>query len=358
MEWRQALVGATLALAVWPGLTSAIFAPRWAALSIGLGLAWQLGNRPLAWWLLAGSGLAWAATSLLWMPDRMTGFYDFSLLALIVLLAWQDWDLDSVIIGFGGGLLASSALLLFEATSGRQLEAGTPMSGLFFNRDFLAEAAALVAVWSLLRRCWPILLVAAIPLVLCQSRVAIGAVLLALGWHWARQRWWRIGALATLLAIAVGIGLFGFGAAKLASAESRLTGWNIGLALMSWQGLGIGWWHGQVPFGHLVHSDLLRAADELGLGALPIGGFGIWLLARGPWSVAKAVWLALVCEALLSFPLHLPATAFLGAVVAGSLGRRRAVVPLGHSIGRAPCWKSRDPDFPVAGAERCREVSF
>lgn len=332
---REAGVGFAVATAIWPGITSAIFVPRWAVIAVGLSICWKPGPRPLGWQLLLGLGLLASVISLLWTPDLFTGFYDLGLLGLLLLLAWQDWDFDSVMLGFAGGLGASSALLLLEAFSGLHLaEVATPAAGLFFNRDFLAEAAAIVFVWASLRRCWWSVGAAALPLLLCQSRVALLAVGGSLGWHWARGSLVRGGILLAAGLLASGWAFSGVGAAKLLSASARVIGWKVGVLLVSWQGLGIGWWHWEVPYGHLVHSELLQMADELGLGVLPFLALAGLLLVRGEWRDEKTIFLAVGVEALLSFPLHLPGTAFLAALVAGQLARRSFLVPLGQCLGR------------------------
>jgi hypothetical protein len=146
------------------------------------------------------------------------------------------------------------------------------------------------------------------------------------------------------------------------SADHRIVLWGASVLSMTPLGRGLGWWFQAHPFPteEYVHSDLLQTMLELGM----IPGLALILIPillwwKGVADVAvRATFCALLLEAVVSFPLHFPATSFLFAAVAGALARRnpdpcRAGLHGGTLHGLSAQW-ARPSDSRISAYERRR----
>lgn len=368
---RLRLLGFAVAAAYWPGMASAAVIPRWGVIAVGVPLVSVIDPRgipeSLRWvfsFLLAVAALATVFAS----PDAMAGWLELffiALLCVVFIAAARFESIDGLMIGLGYGLAVSSVLAVGQRLG---YDFGLPQSsapaGLFYNREVLAEFAALVFVWHALkpktRRCpemhyvwgyhrirhiripefywrdYSIAAVALIPLALCQSRVAFATVIVALLYVWWPQRWSLRIMVTVLFPPMIVFSLIAMGYDKAASADHRLIMWVTTFYSWTQFGHGLGWFAAAHPAEELAHSDVLQVIAELGIGGFVLAAvpFIAFRNSRGGYHVERAVFVAICVEAVISFPLHFPASGFLAAVVAGFLAGRRDPVRLGEHLGR------------------------
>lgn len=335
MRW----IGFGVAVAFWPGWIGSVIAPRWAVLAALTPLVAKIDLkrfRPL-FVLLPFLTLLWAGLSLFWTPDRLTGIHEFLHLLILVGIGLSVSGLDDlspVLTAVGWGLAVSAALAVCQyAEIWSPVEQMSAPAGLFYNRLMLAEAAAPIFLWAfLVERYW--LLAALTPaMLLCQSRIAVLAVLI--GFVAARPRWGIPSLLiaGALAAIAWHFGLPPFGAGKMDSAYIRIEIWNDAISGVTINGQGIGSFPTIYPRWEFAHSDFLQSLFEFGAGSLPLLAFLV-VAARGPVTAERAAFIAMLVEFAVSFPLHRPVTAFFLTVLAVRLGAVRDHLCRGERRGR------------------------
>lgn len=317
------IFGFLVAVAYWPGINSAAIAPRWAIIAIGCPLLSLLDPRSLrapTIGIVALGGL-----SVFWASDHFTALEQLIRLLIIteaMLLSANLDDITPVLKGFFWGMALNGALVIAQWLGYHPVMEGTPPAGLFWNRDFFAEAAAPILVWATASNAWRMiwaLPLIAFPISLSGSRVACLAFFAGIA---ARK------PKTTCL-----VGMFVFTAYslwypdKIQNALQRFTVWRDAVGEPSLFGQGIGSFTAAFPVWEYAHSDLLQSHYELG--ALGLGCYlGLLAIAfSAPASAAlRATLVALAVEMAVASPLHFPATAFLFAMVAGHLvGVRGAV---------------------------------
>jgi hypothetical protein len=255
---------------------------------------------------------------------------------LALLVGAREENLDCPMTVASLGLLASVAIALAQS-AGWKLpwpEAGGP-SGLFINRNFLAEGLAIVLVWQACQRRWLLCGALAVGLALTHSHAAGGAVAVAGAWAgWRRNP--LVGTVVLVAGVCLAATLPG---SWLSSGGLRLEVWRAALAHLTWLGHGIGsfpylidsWLPGGKPgmAGEMLwaapHNELVNWVFELGVGAIaPVGlAIATW---RGADEQTRCALLAGATVAAFGFPLHLPFTCLvLGLVCGGGLRPRRTV---------------------------------
>jgi len=317
-------------LAFWPTINAEM--PRWALLALGIPLVSRLDPRAVGIPLFCSSIalLGYAGLTLVWSSDPLGGanqLFHLVILALAVLAAAQLASIDVVMTWIAAGLAVSAALVVPQMLGWGAIPQFSVPAGLFFNRDVLAETAAPVFLWAAARRDWFLAPVLSVPLLLCQSRVALFAVLVGLLVVWRAPPMTKfLGAvLAGIFATA---SILLFGPEKFTTALDRIEIWQAAALSIAPFGHGLGWFGATYPRWEYAHSDLLQAAVEIG--AVPL------LLAAGICAMLWRRWVrvtpasdgatngalaaALVC-AVFSFPLELPASGFVFAVLASRLAR-------------------------------------
>lgn len=320
-----ALVGFGAAVAFYPGWISSAVAPKWAVLAGLTPFLARIDLRriaPLSGLCLA-AGMAWAALSLLWTPDVLTGLHEFLhllILAMIVIAVSGLDDIDPILSAVGWGLAISSALCVVQWFGYSPVDQISAPAGLFYARMDLAAAVAPVFIWALLSGRYPLAAVLAAPMILCQTRTAIFAAVI--GFLAAKPRLALFLGAAFLLAMLATwvFALPPFDAAKVDSLTIRFEIWRATLQGLSILGSGIGSLTADAfPVVEYAHSDILQAGYELGIGALPLLAF-FAIAACGPITPARAALVVLGVEAAVSFSLHRPpTTGFLAFGVAGFL---------------------------------------
>lgn len=348
MTWLAAhrawLLGLAVSIAFWPGMLSPAFGPRWAVLAIGLPLALAIDPRELPEtirWLLAFF-LAIAAASIFVSPDRLTAYYEMMQIVIVagvsVAAAGLD-DSDKAMDGVAVGLMVSVMIALFGlSTAGDQGRGGDVIpTGLFLNSEVFAEFAALVFVWAAARM-RPIAAAAAlVPIALCNSRIAIATALIGVLYAYWPKSIAKGVALAACIGMVMVVMVFALGSYKIGTADHRIVIWGTAV-LAFWHdpfGRGLGWFQAALPDEMFAHSDALQMLTELGVGAVAIIIIPIAALRKGRGTNAeRALFVAVCFQSVVSFPLHMPASAFVAALVAGRLVGRRALVRVGEHVSR------------------------
>lgn len=318
-----------VAVAFVPGIYGAPFWQRWLIIAAGLAFVPYDLRRfsPLMLGCMAAL-LIWGALGLIWTPALYNGVFLLMAWAAtfavaIAVASLSDQARDGLLIAFAAGLALSSVLAIGQVFFGVTLvPQEMPPGGTFFSPEVFAETTAPVFVWCLVKRKWLLAALLAVGLILCHERAA--AICAALGLLYAAPlpRFVKI-------ALLIALGTAGFVAVdfhNVASASQRVLFWGTAVLSLTWRGGGLGWWFQAhpFPFEEYVHSDLLQAFVELGAPALALVALCAVLWDQSTAGVAdRAMALVVGAETVVSFPLHMPAAAFVFAVAAGALARHR-----------------------------------
>lgn len=351
------IFGLFLALAFDPFVFQGATTPRWCYLAMALpvmvGLAPVRGItvlHPIGLLLLA-----WCAASLTWTSNIYDGagqFIHLIIMALAFVLGARLDSLAEIFKGLALGLTVSSALVAIPHSIPYSIMS-TAHEGLMGNRNMLAEATMLVALGCIVYRLWWYLPGLTPALYFAQSRAAMLALIAAsLVWLWPRSKTGCI-ALAALIGTAT-IAAFGL---RLDTAAERIAIWQDTIPGLTWLGHGLGsyytdfaytathWDLAQTRPEH-AHNELLETAFELGaVGIVLFAGF-FALAYRWASPDHHPLLAALFAMGMVSFPLHVPVTAFLGSLLAGHavrsghrlhhrIGNRGVALQPGHDIAMA-----------------------
>ena len=369
-RWALSAFGFLLTAAYCPYIVGAADTPRWLVLAVFVSITMLVlflrGDEIQVTWAhaLGVIFLGWAAFSLWWTQtplDSIDALWPLMLVGGCFALGSLIEDACPLLIGAAIGIGLSSGLMLIEFTTGWRLgaagvEAGRPMMGLFGNPDHAAETAALVLMalfahrgqlprfWLLVGLTMPCLLLTLARGAILATAVALGVMVLQSSW--ATRRGPLLARLAAIFGIiAVCIAVMALRPAP-ESITARLAIWadmGPGLTLF---GRGIGSFAGTFPLfarhvditavrDMFAHNDLLQIAYELGLPGLIAALAFVFVVLSSP-SQFRLVFLALLVEASFGFPLHLPASAGFGLMLAGCACRDLPRVCFPSVLGRIP----------------------
>lgn len=341
------ILGFIVATAYWPGLLTPATLPREMAVAIGVPLLLRveprLMDRRIGWLLLFG--VAWAFETALGVENM------FWLLVLAVAFVAGAGlkSLDGIMTGLALGISISSVTCVAQLFGWQGVWQNAVPAGLFYNREVLAELAAPVAVWAVIKGVcvkksphtvwkgfltWGLVLGASLPLVLCGERIAVIAA--AVGFLYLWRRPWRdkLVVVAGIAAVGV-IGSMLILPGRGADVMIRIGLWGDAAAAITPLGHGLGWFATNYPKSDTAHSDVLQMLAELGAGAAFFLTIPVLCFVERRGSVYERAILAVICvEALVSFPFELVANGFLAAVVTGYLGSRRNGIHVVASVGR------------------------
>jgi hypothetical protein len=256
-------------------------------------------------------------------PDAVNAIWKMTIGFAAFMLGSAASNLRAFWIGSWLGLLPSSLVAISQAAGYPLIGTVWAPAGLFENGNMMGEAAALVAIGLALQGSW--LMCAAVMPALLLS-LARGALLAVACVAAARSR-------IALVIIGTGIVLSLFlplhrDYADTGSMQERFTIWRETVAQFTPFGHGIGSYQVTLP-GKIVehaHNDPLELAFETGIpGAVLALALSVMALMRASKN-DRLVLGALGIMAVFGFPLHMPATAFVGAVVAGHASRGWAPV--------------------------------
>jgi hypothetical protein len=338
MTWfynhRMAVLGFAVSTAYLPFQLEGDFVPRWAAIAVGIPLVSKLDPRALSEpiWLLLGFLLFVCAISLVQSPFFLVGMNDMIfvvILSLAFLMGAGLETIDDLMLGIGTGLGLSAGLVAvqyFGQWSPFPVGSVSP-GGLFFNSEVMGEFAALVLVWAVAKRNILIGIAASVALALSFSRVGLGAAAIGILAVWRPRLRVLLPMLSTILVAGLTLLLF----TKFSSSFHRVILWGATVMSFTPLGHGLGWASLAFPEEEFSHSDALQAIAELGIGGLallliPIAAFR----GKRAGHAQHALFVAILVEVFVSFPLHFPASGFVAAVVAGFM------VGLGPGVRRLP----------------------
>jgi hypothetical protein len=336
------LFGFALMTAYWPGISGVATTPRWdvaALLAVALFFAPRVRMTAAHWCGL--SLIGWLALSLIWNDGGADGQLDgineliqLAIIGIAFAVGSTMASLSGLFLGAAIGIGINSALAVAQwAGMGGHLvqTMDGSFSGLFFNRDRLAAAAALIGIGAValprLRVTLPLL---APSLILAPSRGAWLA--LVVGWFVLAPFKIRflIGAVV-VSGIAVWMMIHGIGPSDL----ERLAMWQDTIANLAFFGHGLGSFREvflqtahAYDFNHWQsrpehpHNEILWLAFEGGIPAALVGTafcFSLFRDSEGRCHTGVAVFSGAGVLGLVAMPFHDPATAILVALCSGHL---------------------------------------
>lgn len=341
-------------VAVWPWFIGFATTPRWAVLSVAVPLMCVgLRVRPTVGHVLGAVFLAWAAIGLAWspnLPDALNELWKWLLLAGAFCIGAETEDLAGFWKAVGLAVAVSAAVVAVQLAGTSFVPQMAPPSGLFGNRIFLAEFAALALI-GLAGRSW-LALPAALVLGAATSIGALAGVsAAAMAWLWGKSRLTAMAAPVAIVGLAMAVSPrpaieSGF-ARHMESAAVRLALWTDVATQLGPLGHGVGSYYvaeaQASPRQQALntrethaHNDPIEVAFEFGAPALFLAAL-LWCALGAPVRRERLVLVAFLVEGLFGFPLHNPATAFVAAVVAGHLcgvgSRLRVPVAVGREDG-------------------------
>lgn len=359
-----------VSIAFIPTIMSSAILGRWAVIAIGVPLV-----APLRWdlpqWIKVSLviGLSWAAASILIAPDRLDSLLQLFFMAClvgVVGVASQQSSLDSSLEAMCWGVGVSLIFCVFGADGEPIVAQGTPgYAGLFYNSEVLCEFAAPLAVWAIAKSRLHLATICVSPILLNNSRLSYVIIIVGtMVAFWPKAWKWRItllamtGSVASAVVYAMTIGGGRFGSALL-----RMAVWIVAAMEITPAGHGFGWYRA-VHTTEFAHSDIIQALTELGIGALFFAPIAIRGLRNTEARAEHAAFFVLCIELAVSFPLHVPGAAFMVALLAGYLARRRLMVcgvrpDGGIDLGTDDEWSSAEwGDVASRSGFRCGGISL
>lgn len=337
-----------LTLIFIPTISGAATAPRWAFLAILVPIYWTLRDERARWTLGHALGLmvlGWAGLSLLWTPqplyEGLEGYLRLLLLAGLFSIGVSLESLKPVYVGLALGMTVNSAIAVMQAFGWDGIPQAVSPAGLFLNKNYLAEPAALVLIALIGHRMWAFIPGVLPSLILPMHRgsmLALAAV--ATYWVWTKS---RLLALVLMAFMVLGAVTFlardrGDGVAYWTndSFSGRWQIWSDTVDGMTWLGNGVGSFYIRYA-SHATHFDLMKsrpvhahndyleAAYELGPGIIPLIGL-LAFCFMGHLGPERFVFLGFLAQAGTNFPTYFPVTGALAGLLAGYLCRDRSLL--------------------------------
>lgn len=342
MQFAVALI---LSVIFWPGIMGAATTTRWAFLSILVPvLVWNLRIEKItAAHLFGGLYLIWAGITLAWSPsiyDGLNGLWKFLLLAGLFCWAAQQTDLKYFYMGLGFGVFVNFCFMVPQAFGWTGLQQNSAPGGLFLSGNIVAEFAALTLIGLIGYRLWWLVPFPITAISITSSRGSVIALAAAfVGWLWTKSR--IVSALLALAIAGLGVSMLTCTSDCLGHGDTgpqRLRVWADTARLLTWHGTGIGQYAMAYAEGFMfenAHNDLLQIASETGIGVLFFCAFLIAVM-MGVELTERLILVAFMVEGLVAYPLYLPGTGFIAAIVAGRLCRDRADIR-----DNLACWRIR-----------------
>jgi O-antigen ligase len=337
------LFGFALTTAYWPGIAGVATTPRWdvAALLAVVFFCGTCVRMTAAHWL----GLAligWLFLSLSWsegQPDGIDAAFKIGLAGIAFAVGSNLKDIRSLWIGSASGIGVSSVISIYQAMGWwNGLVTEGVVSGLFYNPDRLAAAAAIVALGLLTVGRWysALLLPLLAPsLILTGSRAAWVAVVtgvLTVPTRWPIAMWFvRAAALCSgslYLAIRGNDASIGERVALYRDTAAALTTFGHGLGSFRESFMNHAHFF-DIAVTHSrpehPHNEWLWIAYEGGIPAFALAmAFAAAVWRRSVDMPERAVLAGLFVLSMFAMPFHDPATLILGALCAGYIAGDRA----------------------------------
>lgn len=270
--------------------------------------------------------LLYSVASLFWMEVRLDGYLEL-------------WHLVLLLVAFSVGavcgnlekpltLMAITVAITLPAVALQSLGySGVPQTappaGLFLNKNVLAETAAVLLIAMIYLRNWALVIPLLIITVLAREKAAYAGMAVAM----ITYLWPRSPRLAGAV-LAIGMVLLAAFVGSL-SATERFDIWLDTWQGTKWYGNGIGSYFTVFPASathydvltirpEYAHNEFLHVLFEYGIGSIGFLLLTIYAL-RGSRELERLIFVSILAVSLFAFPLHMPITAFLAALVAGRL---------------------------------------
>lgn len=316
---------------VFPGAGTS---PRWMLLSLMIPLIILVRDLRVSNAHLGILFLLYASISSAWAPDLKEGMQDVWKIYLLAgaFVIGAGTHMRAVFIGCALGFAINSAVVVAQVYGFDGITQTVAPAGLFSNKNFGGEAAALVLIALVGYRLWWLAPLPLVTLVLSGSKAgvlaaAIGVLFVAPGW----MRW----SAAALAVFGVSLVSTDFDG-HFAHLLQRTDVWTDMLNNLTLFGHGAGSFYILMPgiSVHNVldvrfdfaHNDWLQLVFEYGIGVIPLAvllGLAWW---RGTCNISRAVLAGFIVEGCFGFPLHLPVTGVLALLCAGRLFGSRLLV--------------------------------
>ena len=305
-----------------PGITAGAIHPGWAYLSVLLPFLVSKVEMNLLHWLGA-IFIIYAGLSLLWAPTGTEAFWHLCLIVGCFCLG-SIVNLRSIYIGLALGVTISSIIVLFQVNGIDVVPENAAPAGLFANKLVLGWLACLVLIGLVSKKLWwyiPGVLPSAL---LTEARSAIlGVTVAGFVWLWPRSRMSALGIAFAIVIAAVVIILINY---RMEGIQVREYIWIDTLKGFTLFGHGIGSFDYYFPMLNTyldptitrpdhAHNDFIEYIFELGIGVIPL----FVIIALLLWQKENEVFIGYLVMAFFGFPTYHPATAFIGAIVAGKL---------------------------------------
>lgn len=335
------LLGIAIMIAYIPGVIGFVSITSWAVMWLFMPIFILRCKIEITFIRILGiMFLSYSALSLLWSPHGMLEL--MQLLALASVFVWGSTlkDLKSVTIGLSIGMAFSSALAIFQFFGFNDfVYSGTSRpSGLFFNSNIFAEISGMLLLMILINKLWWY-----IPVTLPGLMFSSRAVILGLGFSLAVLVWtkskvlsiltlivsWIIAYLITFPSV-VNVSPASIGSNTTVSIFQRFYVWQDMISGFTIFGNGIGSFvykfpeynkhiDGSTILVEYAHNDLLQLIFELGIGAIPLLIIvALLLMVKNDY---KSAFIFFIIIGIFGFPLHMPVTAFMLALVAAQLAK-------------------------------------
>lgn len=331
------IFGFALAAAYCPAIYGGATSPRWFVAAVAMiGLVFIRGSDLTCAHAFGILFIGWSFLTLQWSSAYLDGVGDswkFIILGAAFVGGTAIKDPRPFYRGLAGGLAISSALALL-GIDWPLLPSSSPPGGLFVNRLFLGEIAALVFVAALGHRLWWSVVFVAPSVILTHGRgplLALGTCAALFVWTLNRRlALCIVGLLASVLIVAIGL--------RINPVIERINIWRDVLDGVTWLGHGFGSFmqtftqfqthtDSALTRTEHAHNELLEILYETGpLGAALVIAFAASLLWALRDRLEKArvehyIFIAFLVEACFAFPLRLPTTAVVALFAAGSIAR-------------------------------------
>lgn len=278
--------------------------------------------------------LSYASLSLLWSPHGMLELMQLFAIASVFLWAYTLNDLKDITVGLSIGLAVSSilAILQFFGLDFVYHASDAKLTGLFVNSNIYAETSGMLLLLILINKLWWY-----IPVTIPGLMVSSRAVILGLGASLALLMWAKSKTLSILTLISSWLLAYFITYPSTVAIQSdnmtmsvfqRLYVWQDMLAGLTIFGKGIGSFVFVFPeynkhldsmiIAEYAHNDLLQLFFELGIGAIPLIIIVALLLLKAN-NEYKSALVFFIIIGFFGFPLHMPATSFMLALVAAQL---------------------------------------
>lgn len=311
-----------------PAIGSASISPKWSILSLVIPILWLRSEACFDRSLWRGCLVALLPVlSIFWSPnvyEALNWVWVYFLMGALYVAA-PSLSIRAVYWGFCVGVSLSLPAIILQIFAYWPFpEASSGPTGLFLNKNYMAEAAlaALILAWHL--RAFILMPALLVCFLAPMSRGAfIAAIVVLVVWMWPRVR-----------AAAIAASLFSFSAfmcyiktQPMPTLDHRLAIWRDTIEGLTFFGHGIGSFRTLYPYfasrtdtyvsrPEFAHNEYLHLAFEHGIFAIVFVPF-IWIALKRARETERLLLVAILVMAFFSFPLHLPTTAFIFAIAAG-----------------------------------------